>query len=368
MEIYLINLFFVYVFLFLSTLKCSKVQKYSLIFISFLSMVFIAGIRYDVGSDFLMYESFFLKIKKYTLVRTDLEFMFILICKIIRLFSSNSAILFTVIAVFIYYYIYNVSIKNVKKYELAIFLFVAFGFFTNSLNLLRQWMAIPLIFKAFDCFSENKKNKGYIYIALAVLCHYTCAFCIPIFIFIYKLKSERIRNAIIIAAMLLYAFTGVVNNVIYLLFSNLGIGQKYLKYLVGYKTINTSIFVMPMFTLVTYLGYYFFLKNKKYVDDKARKFNEYMVNFTVIGFFVALLGTKLFFLSRIQFYFCLSIIFLIPNIISNIKGDMKKLLYAFCLVMGIVFYIYSLNGNGGKPLPYQTIYNKGESQIIEIYE
>ena len=229
-------------------------------------------------------------------------------------------------------------------------------------------MAIPLVFKAYDCFSEDKKAKGIIYIILSILCHYTCAFCIPIFIVIYKLKSERVRKGIIIIAILLYSFTDVVNNIIYFLISNLGVGQKYLKYLVGYKTINTSIFVMPMFTLVTYLGYYFFLRNKEYDNDKEKKFNEYMINFTVIGFFIALLGTKLFFLSRIQFYFCLSIIFLIPNIISNIKVDIRRALYAFCLVMGIIFYMYSLKGNGGKPLPYQTIYNKEESQIIEIYE
>lgn len=355
MEVYLFSLYFIFVFLFLSNLKTEKINKIFLITMSFLIMVTVSGIRYNVGTDFSMYEVFFFRIKRMSLFRRDLEFLFILFAKIAYFFSNNSATMFTLIASYIYFFLYNISIKRVKYYELAIFLFITFGFYTSSLNILRQWMAIPLIIKAFDMFADNKNYKGIICIILAMLSHYTVIYTIPVLLAIYLIKSDKIRIVLIITAIIMYLSTDFITNLIVQILEILGFGEIYIKYL-SFNKISTSVFVMPMFTLVTYIGYYMFLKKDKFSNISDKRFTTYLVNFVVVGFMTSLLGCKLMFFERIQFYFVVAIIFLIPQIIAKVHPNTRKVIYAFCLIMGTVFYIYSLNNNGGDPLPFQTIF------------
>ena len=78
----------------------------------------------------------------------------------------------------------------------------------------------------------------------------------------------------------------------------------------------------------------------------------------IFGFFTSLLGTKVHYFERIQYYFVLSLIFVVPYIYSKLSIDYKKLAMPFCLIMGLLFYVYSLNKNGANPLPYKTIFQQ----------
>lgn len=363
MLIYLLNIIFVYSLLIASKRVKSKAGKKILIFFSFTAMVLVAGIRYNVGTDFLMYEKFFFKIHRISLFSKSFEFAFILLCKVIRLFSNNSVYLFIAIAIWIYYFIYTISIRNCRLYDLAIFLFVAFGFFTSSLNILRQWMSIVLLFKAFELFANNKKI-GLLFIVLAILSHYTILYCIPLFLIIYFLKRNGIRITIIAIGLCMYPFITKMFTILGKIIIYLGLNQKYIKYFSGSNIINTSIFVMPLFTLITYVLYYLFLRNKIYTDKKQENFDRFMVNFTVIGFIVSIFGTRVHLFQRLQYYFCPAIIFIIPKIVENMKKENnRKIALIFCTIMGMVFYIYSLKQNGGEPLPYQTIFSENIEKL-----
>jgi len=359
MVVYLVNLFIVFFFLLLSRAKRTKnniVKRNGCILISFLSIVLVAGLRYDVGTDFLMYNGFFRIIDSISLFSLDLEFMFVLFCKIASLITKNSVLLFIGIAVWTYYFIYKVAIKNIKFYELSIFLFIAFGFYSSSLNIVRQWMAIPFLMMALEMLSQNNKKKFVLFITLACLCHYTCIIIVPIIILSCLIKNDKQRLIIIIVSIFMYLFSDNIASIILQVLKFFNFGEKYYKYLLHYDNIDTNIFVMPMFSLVTYLGYLVYVKPKLDLlqSEKDKRFIKYIVNFVVLGFSTALLGTKLMYFERIQFYFLISLIFLIPIIVDNTKKNTKKLLYIFCIFMGGLFYVYSLIQNGGDPLPYQT--------------
>lgn len=358
MAVYLTSLLFSYVFLLLSRFeknRNNKIMKKIYITISLLVLTIVAGIRYDVGTDFMMYEDFFNRANDLTLFTTRLEFMFICICKIIYFFTTNSFFMFFAIALFIYYHVYKMAVNTNKMYEITIFLFICFGFYTGSLNIMRQWMGIVMMFMALLSFNMNKK-KAIIYAIIGVLCHYTALVTIPIYYLCTKIKSNKTRMMIIITSILLYLNLDFVLSICYEILNFIGIGAKYYKYFLNYDALNTNILAMPMFTLITYVGYLLFVSKKNKENDKENNVDN-VVNTVIFGFVTSLLGTRNIIFERIQYYFTFGIIFLIPLILERTNKKITYMLYTFCIVAGTIFYIYILSKNGGEPLPYKTIFN-----------
>lgn len=364
MIIYLLNLFIIFILLILSKkvkVKKDIIREKGMIFLALFIIICVSGLRYNVGTDFMMYESFFHNAPNFLWFEKNLEFFFILFAKISYFLNPNSSVLmFLFISIFIYYNIFKVAIKNCENYELAIYLFITFGFFTSSLNGLRQWMAIPLIYVSLDHLSKKENKKFILYLFISYLCHKSSILMLPFLICVKYIKKDSIRFILIIISIILYLNYSMINNIILSLISNFSFFHKYIKYLTTYEYIDTSIFVMPMFSLVTYILYYLFAKNKNINNTQNNEFQIYMINMLIFGFMSALLGTKIHYFERIQNYFLLSLIYVIPYIYTKVKKDLKKIIYIFCILMGLLFYIYSLNQNGANPLPYRTIFNPNQ--------
>ena len=355
MFVYLFNLIIVYFFLLLSRKTDNKVKKSGFILLSLLSLTTVAGIRYRVGTDFMMYDGFFFDINNFKVFGENIEPMFILFAKISHFFITESSVLmFFSIALFIYYYTYKSVIKNVEYYEFGIFLFIAFGFFTSSLNGIRQWMAIPLIYMLIDSLSEKKLYKSIIYTIMAYFCHKTSLILIPFVLLSFIIKKDKTRFIILVISVLLYLNYKQLNLFLYNILLHFDFMHKYLKYFTIFGDIDTNVLVMPMFSLVSYLLFYYFTKNKE-----QDAFYRSISNMLVFGFGFALLGTKVHYYERLQFYFVFALIYILPKVYSSINNKgLKKMFIISCIFLGVLFYIYSLFKNGSNPLPYTTVFNK----------
>ena len=73
-------------------------------------MVLVAAFRYDVGTDFLMYENFFRNAESLPWFSLNLEFIFILICKFAYFLTQDSVLFFFIIAIWIYYFVFNICL------------------------------------------------------------------------------------------------------------------------------------------------------------------------------------------------------------------------------------------------------------------
>lgn len=326
------------------------------IILSFVPLLLVATIRgKSVGTDYLMYNNFFYNSKNLRLFDKGLEFVYVLFCKIFHTFFEEPVIMFMIIYFIIYYVIYKSALKKNKYYELTIFLFMAFGFYTNTFNVLRQWMAIPLLYLGMHYICEKNYWRGILIFIIGILCHYTSVITIPIFYLCTKIKSEKTRILLIISSIIIYLNLDNFMQILYQLFVKLNFSDKYLKYFTreDYNNLNTSIFVYPMFTLLVYIAYLVLIKKK----NDLSLHDNFLINCIIFGFATALIGTKNNMFQRIQLFFVYSMIFVIPLILEKYNSKNKTLIYFICIFMGTLLFIYSLWRNGGEVLPYVTLFS-----------
>lgn len=372
MYIYIFNLFFVFLMLIISRMfyfqkkttllignKSIHNYKSSLfILISFFSIFLISGLRYNVGTDYQEYVNLFYSISNTKIIvldHTAIEPLFIVFIKIVSIFSNNPVWLFLAFSFFITYFIYKASIKSSNLYDLAIFLFLVLGFYTSSLNIVRQWMAASVLLFGYS-FLENEnseKNKFWWYVLLAFLCHYSSLIVIPIYFFIHKPRTNKIRIFFILLSIVIFNSTNFIIEILQYISLNIGVFNKYYKYLKMDENIGGSIFVLPMFCLLTYL-FYFIINRNSISSSKSIEIN---INILIIGFAFSLIGQKLMIFNRLQFFFVSVLIIVIPQLVSLVRKKERAFVYLFFIVLGTIFLIYSLSNNGGNPLPYQTIFS-----------
>lgn len=337
--------------------ESSRIDGISSFFVilAFGSMFLISGLRFNVGTDYYEYENLFYNIatQDIKLFGFKIEPVFVVISKIIAIFSKDSVWMFIITSFFIAYFIFKASIKSCRLYDLAIFLFISFGFYTSSLNIVRQWMAASVLLYGYT-FLTNKQDKVFLkYVLLAYCCHYSAVVVLPVYLFIRKPRKNITRISVMIFGIFLFNSTNYIIRVLEFISFNVGFLSKYYKYLRIDENIGGNIFVLPMFCVLTYLLYMLFKGNN---EENAYSI-EINMNIISIGFVFSLIGQKLMTFSRLQFFFVSILIIIIPQIMYLLKKKERSLLYLLCIFMGTIFLVYSLINNGGQPLPYQTIFS-----------
>ena len=242
--------------------------------------------------------------------------------------------------------------KSCKLYDLSIFLFISFGFYTSSLNIVRQWMAASVLLYGYTFLSKNESKSFLKYLILACCCHYSALVVTPIYLFIRKPRKDITRIAVMLLGIVLFNTTNYIISVLKIISINVSFLNKYYKYLVIDENIRGNIFVLPMFCVMTYLLYIFI----KQITKKSKSDIEINMNILSVGFVFSLIGQKLMTFNRLQFFFVNILIIVIPQIIYLLKKKERNLFYLVCICIGTIFLIYSLIKNGGQPLPYQTIF------------
>lgn len=352
MSIYIVNLFITFTTLLISRcFKVEKIIKYYFIIVSFISVLSVSGLRFQVGTDYNEYINLFNQVinDKNSSFFLTLEPIFIYICKIINIFSQDYIWLFIITSFFIIFFIFKVVIKECEFYELGIFLFLVLGFFTSSLNIVRQWMAAVVLLYGYTQSRKGYDKKFLLCILVSFLCHYSAIIVIFFFSFIMKNKNEKYRLFFIISGFLFFGNTAYIIKFFQFLCLKISILNKYYKYLNPNEDIGGSVLVLPMFCLVTYFIY---LWRKKFLN-----LNIYC-NILCLGFFFSIIGQKLMVFNRLQYYFVCILIILIPELIKTFNQKERTFIYILCIILGTIFYLYTLKINGGHPLPYQSILDR----------
>ena len=358
MYIYLFICYLVFFILFFSRkIKNEEVKSSNkiflsnyLIFFSFVIFFLFAALRKNVGTDYIEYVILFKNIinDEKLSFSTNIEPIFVILCEIIGFFSNNPVWIFIITSFIIYYFLFKTILKECKFYELGIFLFIAFNFYTSSLNIVRQWMAITIVLYSYTFLKEGNKNKFLKYVILAICCHYTAIIVLLFSKLIFKINDEKTRIIIIFLGVLFYLNTNFIVNILQSLCLKIPIFIKYYKYLSLNENIGGNVLVLPMFCIITYVLYLYQKRNK---DLKI------YINILCLGFFVSIIGQRMLIFNRLQYYFVAILVIVIPKIIMMMNEKDKKISYFICFLLGSLFYIYSLNKNGGEPIPYQTIFS-----------
>lgn len=306
----------------------------------FIPLIYLYGMRYNIGVDWHNYIDFYkmiLKGKSFDFRNSNFEIGYILIniCASIFFHFENGIMFFVGILIFLLLYL------NIKVYHLCIdpilaiyiFLCVYFGFACNGL---RQLLAVLIVLYGYNYLLRQDIKKYVVTIILAGLIHKSAIFCL-LFCFLYELAKKRMLFYKII--MLISAFAIVfLKKPILLLLKKISIYGSYWDY--GGSGIVRGLaflcYVIPIIILIE-----LFIEKK--IEEKFRFFVFLMymqIPIQSLGIFNNVMERMALYCSIVQ-------IILIPAIVKKSKYSqiIKIACYAwysfyFC-IMELV-----LGGNG----------------------
>ncbi|WP_444659804.1 EpsG family protein [Caproiciproducens sp. R2] len=308
------------------------------IFFSGTILFLVSALRYNVGTDYINYKMFIAQP-----VLPDWERGFVALLRLTEIFTdSYEAFIFVnsflVVAIFCKcYYDY------IGFHPMALYLFITMGTYFQSFCLLRQIIAIAILFYGFRYIKNKHYIKLILCIIVAALFHSSTLIVAPAFL-LANIKIER-KN---------YIFGTIFGGVIAIIMQPIAmefINQKY------FGAFNNAVdSILPIYSIA--LGMIVFVFAMIY-RDKLIQLNESNNALFNIAFFY-LVYTFVFayvpVMSRCFQFFIPFFTLLIPKIIMCETNPVtRKFFYA---LFGIVFFIYMclfVKFTSAGVLPYQTI-------------
>lgn len=353
-----------YIIVFFLLLISDKISRKYVNFICFFILFIFLGIRYEVGRDLLWFYpmaaekelinfSLFDNLKNvditvwkgnYYLYRyLGFEILDKTLFKIVWFLGEPQFI------TLIYSYLGLIFIKNgilkiEKKYIKYIWiLFFCFSeFFFLYTNLIRQSVAISIIFYSYKFIEERKPIKFLICILLAMGFHTSAIFMLPLYFFNY---IKRVNRKILILIYILCFF----GKEIILTIMQLGwIPKKYIGYVLN--SFSVGIKTYYLFFLLGVLLLIFINQ----IDREKRML--VLIVFTGCCLNLLFKGTG-YLMIRTRVYYLIFILYLIPDLLKIIKKYFKTR-YIYTLVCFLLLVLTLVNDkNGGEKrqyTPYKT--------------
>ena len=359
MQYYLValifSLFFAYMY------YKSKKNKIIYFILSVLPFVLISGLRYDVGTDYsYRYLAEFYEISNGG-NPTNLEIGFKFIVYLVLLFTDNPQYLFFITSLIIIGMIYYFIFKYTKYPWIGILVFFFGGFFFNSMNILRQYLAVVLLMCSFYCLIKNKKMQWLTFVFLAMLQHTTAIIFLLSYIPYYcKYDIKKVAKILLFCLIIGIVGKPVLFWIISLTRFKVYLSGSFVTYVQGdFQTIQTFI---NFIILSIYL--YAYYKVPKIQEDKYLKMYICMQMF---AFVFSIYTAFVFLSSRFVIFFSVYSIYGIARLYEYFKN--KQILLKVTIVLTLIYissfsYLY-LKNNVDEVLPYQYQFLDITSNIKE---
>ena len=261
LSMFIISVFFAI----LSEKSGKKVSKIIFQFLAMLPFILVSSLRYNVGTDYsYRYVPNYLDFVNGKSV-PSLEPLFVLLIKVCIFFTSNPTILFVITSILINFITFYMIFKYSKSPILSIIIYFVGSFFFTSMNIVRQFVAMAIIFGSYRLlFSKEHKFLFIIPVAIATLIH-TMSIIYLILLFVDK-KPIKLKYVSVIVLLILIGGLGlgkivdyVINNT--LLHNSVNI-IKYVKYFQIKLSLNWTTIISECFVYYFIYKCYWDLKDK----------------------------------------------------------------------------------------------------------
>lgn len=323
--------------------------------LSLLPSVIVAALRYNNGADYLMYLRM---MKTYAVSGTwvdsftsvkDIEIGFVVLLKFLNFLTQEYFLIFGIIALLIGAFVFA-GIWTVSDYVvLSVYLFFAAGIYFDTFNGLRQFLAISIIFYAFQYLLKGNFRKYCIWVLFAALFHYSAVIMIPVY-FIRKLDISLKQTIVYVSVLVLGS--GII-------FRVLCIVLQYTRYAfflnsVEFEIIPTEASILYTSVISVVAFAYRELKSKQ-ASDQMR----IMYNYQLLVWCSTLLSLSIPLASRLQEYFLVYEIIFIPAFLVNVKRENIRLLLGIMFVlMYTVITVWGMQFNGWyTSIPYNYYFD-----------
>ncbi|MCL2638740.1 MAG: EpsG family protein [Oscillospiraceae bacterium] len=271
---------------------------------------------------------------------------FILLCKLLNLISADFQLLLIVSSGFVAFSTARFILKNSDDIAISSFVFFCM-FFAQSMNLMRQYLALGVLLFGINLIKEKKYFKFLLVSLAAMMFHYSAIICL-IYFFLYKIKIKK--------GMLL-ALSGVMvvillnfRQIMFLIYQ-FELFNKYSGYIGGrFDTADSTRWVKMAIALLILI--FFLINTKEKEDEKGIKHN-FIVNLLLAWAMIETLATNSYIFTRIAPYLDFIAIIAIPKALSSIKE--KKIKTVFIIIIYavmIAYFVVSRMINISRVMPY----------------
>lgn len=301
-------------------------------FASLLIPTLLASFRYNVGTDFLTYYNIYVNegqmtFKDYLFYYNKTEYISFLFNKIGYLFGSFNLTLFLFAFFTLYFFTKSVIIIFDEEQGSLIYLLFLLSYFSVSLNIMRQILAVSITTYAIIKMTNENKNKFYLLVILGIFVHNT-AIIMMIFKIIYNEMSRLLTSLSLknIIRSLFYLFS--ISICTLLLFKQ--VFNRYDNYSFSTNEMlkNNSMYLSLMIFIIISL----FIK--RLVNQN--KLNRFYYFLALLGVILSSIGFFNIYAKRITIYFDVFSLFLLSQVPYTYKNSMDK---EFFKIMIILIYI-----------------------------
>ncbi|WP_057874629.1 EpsG family protein [Loigolactobacillus rennini] len=336
---------------------------------AFISAIYIvlAGIRYQVGTDYTTYLKFQIP-KALGLVHRsgyNVEFLYQKLIEIGGYFGSYQLIFLLthiLIIVFCFMYIWTRS----TNYALSLYIFMFSTFFNFSLNGMRQAIATTIFLFATQYIVQRAPLKYFFWIFIAILFHKSGV----LYLLFYFLRFVRLKYLrfyflpLLVAAPVVIVNSDWINSILYWLSLKLGFYSRFFGSTYdGNNLFNSFNLIWIMVNLFLLFLIIFFNQRSYWThtpngDNFDNSFNL-DINIQVIATLFSLLSFAIPGSFRVIYLFIPIQMTLVPNLVTKIREREMRLvvtcgiLFMYALLFFIIIIVWHYNVT----LPYQTIFS-----------
>ncbi len=335
--------------------KSQSVSRQRLfIFLSFIIPFLFLALRYDIGQDYQNYVAYFHRIASGELILKEPSYL--LINKIIAKFGLDVQWLFVIFGFIFMFFAYKSIPKEV--FAVGLFIFISTIYLLDGFSLIRQGVAVAMMFYGIRYVIEQKFLKYFILSLIAMSFHTLSGF---IFLISYPIIIRQYNRwlllGILSAIYLIVVKTDIIFNIMSFTVSLFPKYSWYLnsEYMEG-EALTSGLGILAKFLLGMTVIFF-----KDTIINRYKNANPY-INLYVLHLIFLILHIKIKVFSRVEFMFVYSQMVIIGYFILSMKKETKVLA---TIVIGIFFLIlFNKYIAAGVRSPHNHIYVNPYQNIL----
>ena len=309
--------------------------------IIFILLWLVSGFREGVGTDYYPYVQYFYKTKVYTLFNNPFEWGFYILNKLVNILTGNPRFIFLIVSFFTLFVINKAILNHSVNYYFSILLFINLYFYFNSLNIMRQFIAIAIVLYSLRYIYERNLKKFSVLILAASFFHFTSVvFWFAYFVVNKKYKIYTYFSGALLSILLVFLFPYIAEILTHFM-------PRYEAYLTNMfeQFSSTSVILIILSTLIfTFLLH----RNSEWDSEEIVLFN-----LVYIGLIFNIAAYYNFLFYRISLYFYIFIILLIPKLVHQVNEKYKNAISIVIISLSMLYCIRLLITGNGEILPYR---------------
>lgn len=376
MIVYISMLLVSILFILLANKLPKKWQKVICYIFAALPFFVVSAFRYNLGTDYEQRYVGSFKLIVEGKKTWNLESGYIILAKLCTYITTEYYIIFIVTSAIIIGLIMLTIFTKSKNALLSVIIFFLGGFFFDSLNIMRQYLAISLIIFGYR-FLLGKKRYWILYVAcvlLAASMHSSAIIMLVLLLFPKKMLSSYLW--VLPSSIAILLLNENLFNILEIVIKD----TRFVQYLTGQFAQGDVSFLFLAENLALYIFmYYIYRKNKKINNIETE--DILFLNIQACAWFAMCAATCHMLFLRIALYFSAFQIISVPYYISKIPAtsvieDIQKLFFnklnfskcekyiskvvtvMVVLCFMVAFYRTNILANTNEVIPYRTIFNK----------